>query len=205
VESLLSAKELLNTLPISEMLPDHFRTPPGWVEEQVEGGRRRKSRWVQRDVEGLELRGFDRRQELEASLEADAAAAGGVWLGQLVGATWEISPKAAPLALTQVLGELVELGVALCIAPQHSGKGAPLYAAANLYFKGVPFKVPENKAKAAMNEEERAAFEAKKKAARDQKQKEEFEAEYDEMAELEKQRLRNIERNKELLRQLGLA
>ena len=41
--------------------------------------------------------------------------------------------------------------------------------------------------------------------AREQKQKEEFEAEYDEMAELEKQRLRNIERNKELLRQLGLA
>ena len=91
--------------------------------------------------------------------------------------------------------------------------------------------MPETKAKAAMNEEERAAYDAKKKAltlklnltltltltlalalaltlikaAREQKQKEEFEAEYDEMAELEKQRLRNIERNKELLRQLGLA
>ena len=128
-----------------------------------------------------------------------------MWLGQLVGATWEISPKAAPLALTQVLGELVDLGVATRIAPQHSGKAAPLYAAANLYFKGAPFKVPETKAKAAMTEEERAAYDAKKKAAREQKQKEEFEAEYDEMAELEKQRLRNIERNKELLRQLGLA
>ena len=76
------------------------------LSNQVEGGRRRKSRWVQRDAEGRELRAFDRRQELEASLEAEAAAAGGVWLGQMVGDTWEIAPKAAPLALTQVLGEL---------------------------------------------------------------------------------------------------
>jgi len=128
-----------------------------------------------------------------------------VWLGQLVGATWEISHKAAPLALTQVLGELVDLGVATCIPPEHSGKPAPLYAAANLYFKGEPFKVPENKAKAAMSEEERTAYDAKKKAAREQKQQAQFEEEYDEMADLEKQRLRNIERNKELLRQLGLA
>ena len=96
----------MEALPITEMLPDHFRTPPGWIEEPVEGGRRRKSRWVQRDAEGCELRAFDRRQELEASLEAEAAAAGSVWLGQMVGDTWEIAPKAAPLALTQVLGEL---------------------------------------------------------------------------------------------------
>ena len=68
VESLLSVKELLHTLPISEMLPDHFRTPPGWSEEQVEGSRRRKSRWVQRDADGLELRGFDRRQEPTACI-----------------------------------------------------------------------------------------------------------------------------------------
>ena len=39
------------------------------LSNQVEGGRRRKSRWVQRDAEGHELRAFDRRQELEASLE----------------------------------------------------------------------------------------------------------------------------------------
>ena len=36
--------------------------------------------------------------------------------------------------------------------------------------------MPENKAKAAMSEAERAAYDAKKKAAREQKQKEEFEA-----------------------------
>ena len=86
------------------------------LSNQVEGGRRRKSRWVQRDAEGRELRAFDRRQELEASLEAEAAAAGGVWLGQMVGDTWEIAPKAAPLALTQVLGQFT-LTLTLTLTP----------------------------------------------------------------------------------------
>ena len=168
-----------------------------------------------------ELRCFDRRQELEAALEAEAAAAGRPWLGQLVGATWEISPKAASAALTAVLEELVSIGLVRCppiveqlprardaplrptpprrrVPPTDSGKPVPLYAVANTYFKGEAFNAPEKRAKAAMTDEER-------KAAKQKQREEEWEEAYDELAELEKQRLRNIERNKELLRQLGLA
>jgi hypothetical protein len=41
-----------------------------------------------------------------------------------------------------VLDELVSLGAARRIDPQHSGKPTPLYVAANMYYRGEPFKVP---------------------------------------------------------------
>ena len=56
-----------------------------------------------------------------------------------------------------------------------------------------------------MTAEEREAQKEERKRRKQQEEQAQFEAEYDELAELEKQRLRNIERNKELLRTLGLA
>ena len=205
VESLLGVKDLVNMLPIADVESCFFRAPPGWSEVQVEGSRRRKSRWVQYAEDGTELRAFDRRQELEATLEAEAASAGATWLGQLEGATWEISPKAAPAALTLVLDELVSLGLVSRVAPVQSGRAVPLYAVANDYFRGEAFDEPEKRAKAAMTQEERKAAREKRKQQQREQEQAEFEESYDELAELEKQRLRNIERNKELLRQLGLA
>ena len=64
--------------------------------------------------------------------------------------------------------------------------------------------MPEKKRREAMTAEEREADKEEKRRRREEKEKEEFEEAYDELAEVEKQRLRNIERNQEMLRALGL-
>ena len=69
--------------------------------------------------------------------------------------------------------------------PSRSGKNFAVYLAANQYFRGEAF--PRKSGKAADDDDDKE------------------EEEEDELAELEKQRLRNIERNQEMLRALGLA
>ena len=88
-------------------------------------------------------------------LEMEASSEGATWLGQLVGTTWEISPRAAPTAVTLVLDELVSLGVARRVSPAESGKAVPLYAVANAYVRGEAFIETEKRAKAALSVEER--------------------------------------------------
>ena len=66
------------------------------------GARRPKLRYVQRDEAGNVSRTFERRADLEETLEREALAAGGAWMGQLGGGVWEIRPKAVLAALGQV-------------------------------------------------------------------------------------------------------
>ena len=99
----------------------------------------------------------------------------------MAGGTWQLRHKAVAPALQRVVDGLIASGHLKSVLPSRSGKNFPVYLAANQYFKGEPFP---------------------------RKQKEEAEEEpeeEDELAELEKQRLRNIERNQEMLRALGLA
>ena len=48
-----------------------FGCPVGWEESHVEGARRPKKRWLQRDGRGREVREFLRREELERALERE--------------------------------------------------------------------------------------------------------------------------------------
>ena len=45
--------------------------PIRWEEAAIEGSRRPKKRWVQRDDQGGELREFSRREDLEEALERE--------------------------------------------------------------------------------------------------------------------------------------
>ena len=78
--------------------------------------------------------------------------------------------------------QLVAEGLVRSIAADDLGKGSgALFAAANLYVRGEPFP--------------------RKKATKEEEEPEEEE----ELCDFELERQRNIARNKELLRQLGLA
>ena len=142
--------------------------------------------WVQRDTDGELLRKVERRAELEEMLENEALLAGGAWLGQLVGGMWEIRSKAVLPALAHVLQGLVATGAVCALPPQHSGKAHILYIAANLYCAGE-------------------AFPRSKRAREVEADEQEAEPEPEEMADIEIERARNIARNNEILRQLGLA
>eukprot|EP00967_Tisochrysis_lutea_P047017 scaffold57208_cov31-Tisochrysis_lutea.AAC.1 len=140
--------------------------------------------WVETSpLEGTDPRRVTSRSELEDLLEADAAAEGRVWLGQLVKDGWELRSRAVNRALTQIISGLVVLGLVKAVTPEKSGKTATCYIAANKYATGVPFpkiKVTRPNAAPEVQEEE-------------------------ELCDLEKERLANMKRNQELLRQLGLA
>ena len=142
--------------------------------------------WVQRGADGELLRKSERRADLEETLENEALLAGGAWLGQLVGGMWEIRSKAVPAALAHVLQGLVATGAVCALPPQHSGKSHMLYIVANQYCAGE-------------------AYPRSKRAREVEADEAEAEAEPEEMADIEIERARNIARNNEILRQLGLA
>ena len=181
VESLVSLQTIRGQLPDVSDQALLFHAPPGWADEPTgeEGGKPRP-RWVQRDAAGEVLRTVRTRAEVEDILEAEAATSGQPWLGQLVGGRWEIRPRLQVAALTHVVGGLVDSGHISVLPPARTGRSMVLYLASNRYFKGEPF--PQ------------------------QKRKREREPEpEEELSELELQRQRNIARNQELLKQLGLA
>eukprot|EP00308_Calcidiscus_leptoporus_P025960 CAMPEP_0119384588 /NCGR_PEP_ID=MMETSP1334-20130426/86267_1 /TAXON_ID=127549 /ORGANISM="Calcidiscus leptoporus, Strain RCC1130" /LENGTH=140 /DNA_ID=CAMNT_0007405633 /DNA_START=152 /DNA_END=574 /DNA_ORIENTATION=- len=136
--------------------------------------------WVEDTADGSEPRTCATRAELEELLERDAAAAGQVWLGQLVHGTWQVRPRAVNNALQQLVNSLFVLGLVRVVLPSMTGKTVTYYIAANRYFKGEPF--PQQKRERLPREPE----------------------EEEELCDFEIERQRNIERNKALLRQLGL-
>ena len=77
------------------------------------------------------------------------------------------------------------------IEPKHSGKQSVTWVVLNRYVRGEPFPKP---AREPANKRAKAAEEGGGDAQDEEN-----------LAEIEVQRLRNIERNKEILRQLGLA
>ena len=119
---------------------------------------------------------------LEEKLEREAAAAKEVWLGTVAAGRWQLRHKAVVPALQHVVDGLIASGHVRVVPPEKSGKNFPLYMAANQYFKGEAFP--------------------RRRGAREEEEVEEVE---DELAEVEKQRLANIQRNQEMLRALGLA
>ena len=175
-------------LPEMEHEAHFFHTPPGWVEEPILGGRRTRMHWVQRDEEGNLLQSFERRVELEEWLEVEHKARGGAWLGQFVGGIWEIRARAVPSALHHVLKGLVATGGVSMLPEAKSGKAHPMYSARNTYYVGEAFPRPSTSKGGGKKEEEDAE-----------------EEEPEELADIEKERLRNIARNQEILRSLGLA
>jgi len=140
---------------------------------------------VLRDAEGAVACEHDRRLELEEQLERQE---GGTWLGQFVTGEWQIRPRYVTKALAHVLSRLVALGLVNEISPALSGKHAPTYMIANRYVRGEEFAVQRR-------------LERRKQLA----EKPEPEEEEEDLADIEIERRRNMERNKELLRQLGLA
>ena len=193
VEALISLATLKTALPLSELDPSAFACPAGWSEEQDETSRRRKKKWVQYDAGGSYIREFERRQELETALEDEAAAGGGApWLGQLVpgveGTEWQISPGAMTMALTHILDGLVTRGLASFVPANEVGatRVQPHWAVSNAYYKAEPFPKPK-----------------REKEAKDDDDEEEEDEE--DLADIEIERKKNIARNQEILRQLGLA
>ena len=198
---MLALHHLRDRLPISDFDVGSFHCPPGWLEERIENSRRPKKRWVQRDEAGELIREFDRRTDLEAELEADAhaaieAAAGreeedgapAPWLGQLTSLGWQISPKALPAALEYLLDGLVRRGLAKRVEPEVCKRQHAHYVVCNQYERGEPFP-------------RAVATSSKRGGSKAAEEEEEPEV----LADIEIERLRNIERNKEILRQLGLA
>ena len=139
---------------------------------------------MQRDAAGELVREVHRRAELESLLEAEASAAGYVWLGQFVRGEWEINPKAVGAALGFVLGCLVRQDLVSAIPAEACGKHHPAWLISNTYVKGEPWPKPAREAKLKREAEE--------------------EEEPEELADIELERQANIERNKEVLRSLGL-
>ena len=223
VERLLSLNHVKERLPIN-VDPSTFGCPLGWQEAFIDEGKRRpKKKWVRlaRSDEGtvqLGERGtelhtaedvmaggvdddgvgaaaaaaaneIERRVDLEALLEREAEQANVPYLGNFSRATgeWQISAKALPAALTHVMDSLVAAGLARKVPSAECGRTQPHWVVANTYVRGEPFPKPS-----------RPESSGAKKA-------EEEEEEPDELADIELERLRNIERNKEILRSLGLA
>jgi hypothetical protein len=189
IEQFSSLNMLRNLLPACQGEASHFHTPPGWREEIAPGGLRARVRWVQRDSSGELIRCFDRRVDLEEALEKEASDEGGAWLGQLVGGLWQIRPRAVMPALLHVLQGLVATGAVCALPPQLTGKPHTIYLAANSYFAGEAFPRPP-------------ALGGQKRAREEEEDEEEVE---EPLADIELERLRNIQRNQEILRQLGLA
>lgn len=123
------------------------------------------------------------REALESLLEREARAAGRSWLGQLVEGQWEIRKRAVDQAVESVLSDLVAVGLVRACSGEAAGKGSStLYCVANHYVRGEAFPISRNR------------------AAKEDKEEEPEE----ELCDFELERKRNIERNKELLKQLGL-
>ena len=200
VERLLSLAHIKERLPVNHDAT-MFGCPEGWSERKLDEGRRRpKKVWVRHGGGGggnveagqqqeEEEETCERRYDLEHLLEQEAQSRGVVYLGQLYGGEWQISSKAMGDALLHVLGGLVRRGLVREVPPRQSGKVGAMWMICNHYERGEPFPKAEGTGR----------------AGRRGAKAEEDEEEEEQLADIEKERLRNIERNKEILRQLGLA
>ena len=84
--------------------------------------------------------------------------------------------------------QLVARGLAKQVAAAHCGKGQPHWVASNRYVRGEPFPRP-----------------SRPDGGGGRGAREEEDEPEEQLADIELERLRNIERNKEILRSLGLA
>jgi len=95
--------------------------------------------------------------------------------------------RSAPRAIAHILSNLESRGLVSLLAPERTGKVAELVVVNNHYATGEPFAV--------------ARREEKKAVRRSKKEPDEEEG----LADIEVERLHNMARNQEFLRQLGLA
>ena len=189
VETAMSLNTIKAALPISEKEVGDFVPPAGWVQHSGKGERARIKvaiKWVRLgSAADGRAAAVDDREVLEATLEREAREDGRSWLGQMNSdGQWEIRRRAVDEAIDAVLADLVAAGLVRAFPGEAAGKGAAtLYCAANRYERGEAFPVNRGSGKA----------------------KEEKEEEADEdLCDFELERKRNIERNKQLLRELGL-
>jgi hypothetical protein len=186
LETTSTVNGIRSQLPITEKVASAFAPPPGWHSHRSANARTRlDARWVREatasDGQPTAVTG---RAELEELLEEEGRQVGRPWLGQLVDGEWEIRPHAVSDALEWVVGQLVGEGLVRAISAEECGKGAGvLLTPANLYVRGEPFP----------------------RRGKDKDEEEEVEEEEEDLSAFELERKRNIARNQDILRQLGLA
>ena len=192
LEQPVGLHSIKQALPISDKEVSEFAPPRGWLSYTPKSERNiLGTKWIRQGPKPAKEdesrpNAVTGRVELEHQLEDEARQdkSGGPWLGQLVGGQWEIRRGAVDAALEWVMAELVGEGLVRSVPAEECGKGSgALFAAANLYVRGEPFP---------------------RKAGAKKEEDEEPEEE-EELCDFEIQRQRNIARNQELLRQLGLA
>jgi hypothetical protein len=115
-----------------------------------------------------------------------------------VGGVWQIRPRAAARAIAHVLDTLKQQGLVVVVAPSDSGKEKELVVINNHYATGEPFAVRRRQAE---KESQRSRAARERQDTKGGGDEDGMEG----LAEIEKERLRNMARNQELLRQLGLA
>ncbi len=99
----------------------------------------------------------------------------------------QVLTTALALACSYVLKGLVAANLVSELPPKQSGKTQPLYLVANRYYAGEPFAKPAAGGKRTREADEEAD-----------------EDEDEDLADIEIERKKNIARNQEILRQLGL-
>jgi len=191
MEMAISLNAIKQALPLTSREAAEFAPPEGWAQhvESKPGKRKLEAKWIRQAEASAPGRpaAVEGREELEHCLEKEARLDGAPWMGTLHttdgGDTeWQIRRRAADAAIEHVLSELVSVGLVRTISGEAVGKGSDLYCIVNRYVKGEPFPIQRSK-----------------------KGREEEPEEEEELCDFELERNRNIERNKELLRQLGLA
>eukprot|EP00326_Haptolina_ericina_P041878 CAMPEP_0181244370 /NCGR_PEP_ID=MMETSP1096-20121128/42824_1 /TAXON_ID=156174 ORGANISM="Chrysochromulina ericina, Strain CCMP281" /NCGR_SAMPLE_ID=MMETSP1096 /ASSEMBLY_ACC=CAM_ASM_000453 /LENGTH=217 /DNA_ID=CAMNT_0023340915 /DNA_START=1 /DNA_END=654 /DNA_ORIENTATION=- len=184
VEQMMTLSMLRHQMPMSVESTSSFHAPPGWSHLPSQASTRHgRLTWQRHSGGGDAGEEFLKREELEDFLEQEAARQGRAWLGQLIGGAWEVRPKQALPALQMVVDDLVASGLVRPIGSVESGKPVTNYLVANRYVSGTPFPVPKKQTQ---------------KPVREAPQEEE-------LCDFELERQRNIARNMELLKQLGLA
>ena len=199
LETALTLHALRSQMPVCEYEVSEYGAPHGWYEHKGNLSPRRRiaPRWIRKkgaaaasaSSSSNRTDAVTGRAELEDLLEEEAKATGdpssAPWLGTVTAnGTWEIRGRQANDALEWIVGELVGEGLVKCIPAEDCGKGSGLLlCAANLYVRGEPFPRGGGKAK---DDDDGSESE-------------------EELCDFELQRKKNIERNQELLRQLGLA
>jgi hypothetical protein len=191
IESAITLNQIRAQLPLDTEDPSEFVPPVGWLKSAgAESPRRRlEAKWVRQakvpDGRPMTISG---RAELEELLEDERRRDGKPHLGQMTpDGRWQLRRRAVDDAILWVLGELIASGHVRSIPGDDLGKGqkSALFFACNLYVRGEAFP--------------------RRKSAKDDEDDENENEQEEELCDFELQRLRNIERNKELLRQLGLA
>ena len=184
VEAAMSLNQIKAALPLADKEVSEFKPVAGWAQHSGEGGPRRKvaPKWIRLTPAHGRTAAVEDREALESLLERESREAGHPWLGQMsTDGQWEIRRRAVDEAIDAILGDLVAAGLVCAFPGDAAGKGAgTLYCAANRYVRGEPFPIDRRR--------------------QEEKEKEPEE----ELCDFELERKRNIERNKALLRELGL-